>query len=100
MRTNVCIIILEVLIMKILDDYRSGKVPYMTFHNFMWKSDANWLIEKLGYEQYTFYLYAGPNDFYENLETKLRVLLTVAPPDVKANLAQYLNDLLSLEKGA
>lgn len=85
--------------MHLLDQYKRGNISFEEFHHRIWAGSPEKFIAELGYKQFNFYLLAGPGEFYEDLETKLKVMLTAAPPKVQIEMQEYLNSLLR-EKSA
>lgn len=85
----------EVISMHLLDQYKRGNISFEEFHHRLWTGSPEKFIAELGYKQFNFYLLAGPGELYEDIETKLKVMLTAAPPKVQTEMQEYLNSLLA-----
>ncbi|MFD1317039.1 hypothetical protein [Loigolactobacillus zhaoyuanensis] len=81
--------------MHLLEQYKNGIISFEEFHHRLWTGSPEKFIAELGYKQFNFYLLAGPGEFYEDLETKLKVMLTAAPPKVQIEMQEYLSSLLA-----
>ncbi|MFD1318207.1 hypothetical protein [Loigolactobacillus zhaoyuanensis] len=80
--------------MHLLELYQCGRISFTEFHQRIWAGAPEKFIAELGYKQFSFYLLAGPNEFYEDIETKLKVMLTAAPPTIQLEMREYINSLL------
>lgn len=80
--------------MHLLELYKHGDISFDEFHHKLWSGSPEKFIEEFGYKQFNFYLLAGPGEFYEDLETKLKVMLSSASPKVRIEMREYLNSLI------
>ncbi|PIO83542.1 hypothetical protein BSQ39_08175 [Loigolactobacillus backii] len=80
--------------MNFIEAYECGDIDYKQMKHEIWRRSPEKMIDLLGYKRFVFYLYAEPGEFYEDLETQLRVKLAAASPAVRQKITSYLMELV------